>query len=164
LAHHFVRKLAKPIRRDIGITAEAIAALVSRPWRGNVRELRNAIDHALIVARGAAIVPADLPDSAVPIGTADSDHADAELASAVRRWAEQNVDSTERTGVIYDRLFDVVEPPLIAEALKRNKGQCATAARALGIHRTTLRKKLIDHGLESQLAAEGNQAVERENA
>ena len=40
-----------------------------------------------------------------------------------------------------------IEPPLLETALRRHRGQCAAAARTLGIHRTTLRKKLTQHGL-----------------
>jgi two-component system nitrogen regulation response regulator GlnG len=46
---------------------------------------------------------------------------------------------------LHERLIGVIEPPLFEIALARFKGQFATAARALGIHRTTLRKKFPDH-------------------
>jgi two-component system nitrogen regulation response regulator GlnG len=42
--------------------------------------------------------------------------------------------------------LEVVETPLFEVALERHKGQVASAARVLGIHRTTLRKKLVDAG------------------
>jgi DNA-binding protein Fis len=41
---------------------------------------------------------------------------------------------------------EIIEPPLLEIALQKHKGQVATAARALGLHRTTLRKKLEEHG------------------
>jgi two-component system nitrogen regulation response regulator GlnG len=149
LAHHFVRALSKSTRPGFGISTEALQELSTRPWRGNVRELRNAIDHALIVARGKVIVPDDLPQSTSIATPVEGEDRDEGLVTAVRRWAEHIVDSKEQSGAIYDRLLEVVEPPLFAEAMKRNKAQFATAARALGIHRTTLRKKLADHGLDS---------------
>ena len=58
LAEYFTTALAKPPGTpQVSISAEALAELQRRPWRGNVRELRNAIDHALIMARGRAIMP-----------------------------------------------------------------------------------------------------------
>jgi two-component system, NtrC family, nitrogen regulation response regulator GlnG len=45
-------------------------------------------------------------------------------------------------------LLKIVEPPLL-EAAMEHYGQCVAAARALGIHRSTLRKKLEQYGLDS---------------
>jgi len=43
------------------LTPEAVAELEQRPWYGNVRELRNSIEHAALRARGGTILPEDLP-------------------------------------------------------------------------------------------------------
>lgn len=43
----------------------------------------------------------------------------------------------------------MIELPLFEIAMDRHKGQCATAARQLGIHRTTLRKKLDEYGINA---------------
>src|SRR5262249_25574433 len=51
------------------IAPETFVALQRRPWHGNVRELRNAIEHAIILARGAVLLPEHLPESAMPAGT-----------------------------------------------------------------------------------------------
>ena len=62
LAYHFLSRSAaregKTIRR---IAVEALRALRDHPWPGNVGELRGAVDHAVVMARGDAILPADLP-------------------------------------------------------------------------------------------------------
>lgn len=130
------------------LTAQTLAELERRPWHGNVRELRHAMEHALTIARGPAILPGHLPPSmpapAMQEATGDSDHA---MVLAVRRWAERSLSNASLGGRIYDELFDAVEPPLLITALHKHRGQCAAAARTLGIHRTTLRKKLIHHGL-----------------
>jgi two-component system nitrogen regulation response regulator GlnG len=150
LAEHFTTLLAKPPGTPkVAITPEALAELEQRAWRGNVRELRNAIDHALVMARGRAIMPEHLPQpSATAIAANSGDHSDADVAAAVRQWAEQNVGDPQWAGRLYERLIAVVEPPLLTAAMNQHKGQCAAAARQLGIHRTTLRKKLTDHGLD----------------
>jgi two-component system nitrogen regulation response regulator GlnG len=147
LAEYFVTALAKPPSTPhVAITPAAHAELARRSWRGNVRELRNAIEHALIMARGRAMLPEHLPRQ-VAISPPGAVSADTETAvvAAVRRWAEQYVDKPELYGQLHERLIGVIEPPLFEVALDRHKGQFATAARVLGIHRTTLRKKLPDH-------------------
>jgi DNA-binding protein Fis len=73
--------------------------------------------------------------------------ADNSMALAVRRWAERSLNDAALNGRVYDELLDAIEPPLLDTALRRHRGQCAAAARTLGIHRTTLRKKLTRHGL-----------------
>lgn len=130
------------------LTAQTLDELQRRPWHGNVRELRHAIEHALIVARGPAILPEHLPPS-VPAAVAMQSNGDIEhdVALAVRRWAEQSIGEQSLQGRVYDELLDTVEPPLLEIALRKHRGQCAAAARTLGIHRTTLRKKLTHHGL-----------------
>jgi two-component system nitrogen regulation response regulator GlnG len=152
LAEHFIAAIAS--RAVAGsdsstLTEEALAEMQRRVWRGNVRELRNAIDHALIMARGRAIMAEHLPAaSAAPAAPGLPADADAQVAAAVCRWAEEYVGDESLSGRLYERLIEVVEPPLLAAAMHRHKGQCAAAARQLGIHRTTLRKKLDDHGLD----------------
>lgn len=149
LASYFVERLAgNQDQQPARLTTQALAELESRPWYGNVRELRNAIEHALILARGGAILPEHLPPSiSAPILAEAAVDAGGSVASAVRHWAEQSLNDATLAGRLYDELLDAVEPPLLEAAIHRHRGQCATAARTLGIHRTTLRKKLTRHGL-----------------
>ena len=106
------------------------------------------------MARGRAIMPEHLPQpSAAVVTTGNADNVDAEVAAAVRR-GEQNVGDPQLAGRLYERLIEVVEPPVLTAAMNEHKGQCAAAARQLGIHRTTLRKKLTDHGLDSDAASD----------
>jgi DNA-binding NtrC family response regulator len=149
LANYFISLLSgdrgdRPIR----LAADTLSELRRRKWHGNVRELRNAIEHALIMARGRAILPEHLPPSVsvFPMGD-NSRRVDGDVAAAVRRWAVRNLDDTTLAGRVYDQLLEVVEPPLLETALERHRGQCASAARKLGIHRTTLRKKMLQHGV-----------------
>jgi DNA-binding NtrC family response regulator len=131
-------------------TALTLAELKRRPWHGNVRELRHALEHSLINARGPAILPEHLPAIVAATSVADTggdvDHA---VALAVRQWSERSLDDASLSGHVYDELLNKVEPPLLDTALRRHRGQCAAAARTLGIHRTTLRKKLTQHGLDA---------------
>jgi DNA-binding NtrC family response regulator len=62
LAYHFMAKFSRRVGREVHrISAEAMRLLREHPWQGNVRELENAIEHAVVLARGDTILPADLP-------------------------------------------------------------------------------------------------------
>lgn len=148
LAEHFARQAAG---RRVIVTSAAADELLARPWYGNVRELRSAIEHALIVSRGEAVLPEHLPEPAprtLATGQTAPNDPTAALREAVHAWARrQPVKSPEELGQLYDEFLALVEPPLLADVLERNQGRCNAAAAELGLHRTTLRKKLDQYGL-----------------
>jgi two-component system nitrogen regulation response regulator GlnG len=131
-------------------TPEAIAAAQARPWHGNVRELRNAVEHALIVARQGPILPEHWPPPMQPIIKAGNhdEPVEVRLKSIIREWANQRLLSGEEPRALYDELLQQIEPPLLAAALEKSKGECMGASRWLGMHRTTLRKKMDQYGLQ----------------
>ncbi|HEY4234452.1 MAG TPA: sigma-54 dependent transcriptional regulator [Lacipirellulaceae bacterium] len=156
LANYFISLLSSDgTTRPVRLAAQTLAELRRRRWYGNVRELRNAIEHALILARGRTIMPEHLPPSMslAPLMDATSRTND-QVTTAIRRWAERNLDDSALAGRVYEQLLEVIEPPLLEIALKRNRGQCATAARTLGIHRTTLRKKLVQYGVSDESSSD----------
>jgi two-component system response regulator HydG len=62
LARHFIRKFGDEIGRPVrGLSPEAEAALVRYPWPGNVRQLENAIERAVVLGSTDLVVPEDLP-------------------------------------------------------------------------------------------------------
>jgi two-component system, NtrC family, response regulator AlgB len=66
LAEHFIEKAALLHHKSgLALEPEARAALSSYPWPGNIRELRNAIERAVILSRGSSIALSDLPDKIV---------------------------------------------------------------------------------------------------
>jgi two-component system nitrogen regulation response regulator GlnG len=127
------------------ISAAAMTELRGRPWHGNVRELRNVIEHATILARGAAIRPEHLPPPVPATGQVTSP--DQAIAEALRAWARAQWSPGTQPENLYDRLLELIEPPVLGVALEEHQGQCAAAARSLGLHRITLRKKLQQYGL-----------------
>ncbi|WP_417386237.1 sigma 54-interacting transcriptional regulator [Gimesia sp.] len=134
------------------LTAETVAELERRPWYGNVRELRNAIEHAALRARGGTILPEDLP-AAVSQSFLGMDEApagsEAEIRGLLKEWAEAQLTDPEQAANIYEQLLTLIEPPVMEVALEKFHGQCAPAARCLGLHRTTLSKKLKQYGIEN---------------
>jgi two-component system nitrogen regulation response regulator GlnG len=139
LAEHFISDMSrKASQQRPQLTSEALAELERRPWNGNVRELRNVIEHAMIVSRGGWIGVEHLPlASPTIVGRASES-----ITAAIRDWARQQFDTDSTPDELYQRMLEVVEPPLLEVALERHGGQQAAAAKSLGLHRMTLRKKI----------------------
>jgi DNA-binding NtrC family response regulator len=144
LAAHFLKQPRLPHVADTHLSREVLDELHSRSWVGNVRELRNAIEHAAIVARGQPIRPEHL--SAAMTGTPLDETRDIrEIQEWIVRWSgrETRNDTGEPVeSPLYDRFLAVVEPPLLRAILEQCRGNRAAAAQLLGIHRATLRQKL----------------------
>jgi two-component system nitrogen regulation response regulator GlnG len=150
LAAHFLRLLAtKNDRKQPAISAETLEALQRRDWFGNVRELRNAIEHAMILAQGGIIAPEHLPPPLTRETSSSAGSAEEMIAKAVRQWAEQQFENPTGAEDLYERFLKFVEPPLLRTTLEHCGGQCVAAARQLGLHRTTLRKKLDELGINN---------------
>ena len=147
LVEHFLDVLAdrNPGPRPT-VSAEALAELRRRDWFGNVRELRNAIEHAMILARGGIIVREHLPPPVLPGGLGHAGQEEA-IAMLIRAWAQAQLGRHEEIQDLYERFLRLVEPPLLRAAMQHAGGQCLAASRRLGLHRTTLRKKLDELGI-----------------
>jgi two-component system nitrogen regulation response regulator GlnG len=146
------------------ISADALALLERHGWPGNVRELENVIRRALVVGKGDALLPADLPPelttlrtfpapatggapSAVPApGQADSSLAAAEVPALVRALFQH---ARRETSL---RLLPAVERELVIQALQETRGNQVQAAKLLGITRSTLRKRIAKFGIKQDLS------------
>lgn len=139
----------------VTVSPEALSTAIERPWHGNVRELRNAVEHALVLARDGHIQPEHWPPPMPKLSESD-EQADSGLApnewekrivDLLTRWADHQLSTQDDLNNLYERLLALVEPPVLEATLKKHRMQCATAARVLGLHRTTLRKRLDQYGL-----------------
>jgi len=152
LAEYFLSDLASDAHATVpNLSSETLAELRQRPWHGNVRELRNTIEHAVIVSRAGTIMPDHLPPPAASSLVPAHGHAagtEEEIASLIEQWAEAQFSDSPDADELYDRLLRIVEPPLLRVAMEKNRNQCAAAARSLGMHRTTLRKKLDQYEID----------------
>jgi len=128
LAYPFLRKYSLRSGREIGrISLEAMRALRNHSWPGNVRELENAMERAVVMARGEVILPGDLPPSVVDTSTpaaAPSLLLDLPFADAKRRAVEQ------------------FEEGYVRSMLKRAGGNVSEAARQAGMDRSNFRRIL----------------------
>jgi DNA-binding NtrC family response regulator len=120
LARH-VRTLGKNIR---GVTHETMQLLLACRWKGNVRELDNALQRAAILCEGPWITPADLPPDLAPVP--DDPALVDDLGEAVRRFERQH----------------------IARILRQTSDK-KEAARRLGMGLSSLYRKIADLGIDT---------------
>ena len=126
-AHFLTAAAARAGRRVEGFTPRALEALRAHRWPGNVRELEHAVERAVLLGRDAVV---DLPD----------------LPSTVASGSNTAAPSTQRCGLKHDLAGP--ERRLILDALENAGWRRDTAARSLGINRTTLYKKLKRLGID----------------
>jgi DNA-binding NtrC family response regulator len=120
LARH-ARTLGKRIN---GVTHEAMQLLLACRWRGNVRELDNALQRAVILGEGPLITPSDLPPDLAPV---ESDPALVdELGEAVRRFEKQHI-----------------------ERILRQTPDKKEAARRLGMGLSSLYRRIAELGIQT---------------
>ncbi|MGO8764296.1 MAG: sigma-54-dependent transcriptional regulator [Limisphaerales bacterium] len=125
LANSFLKKFAAQANRDVrGFSASAVERLAAFEWPGNVRQLQNEIQRAVLLCEGVEIDATDLS-----IAT----------AAAVQRSEELDTNFT---------LLEGVERNAIVQMLKQSNGNKLEAAKRLGIGRQTLYNKIKAYGIE----------------
>ncbi len=124
-----------------------------RPWRGNVRELRNFIYRLALMAReeviDAATVEAQLEERPAIAALAEG----ADFGAALENWL---ADASPAEGTLYDAALAAFEKPLFERALAETGGNQLRAAQLLGINRNTLRKRLDDLAIDPERFARRN--------
>ena len=121
------------------IDEEAIALLEKRPWRGNVRELRNVALRLALLARDD-VIDAALVADALPKSETDSAAKNAAgYQGALAGWLKE---ANVPFGTLYHSSLAAFEKPLFEHALRETEGNQVRAAQLLGINRNTLRKRL----------------------
>ncbi len=127
LADHFMRRYAERNQKDIrGIGEEALARLQTYNWPGNIRELKNAIEHGVVLAKGDRITVQDVP-AHVRDETPSSPQGD--------------------IAVPFGSSLDNAEAEVIQGTLERVGGDKEAAASILGCSERTLYRKLREHGV-----------------
>ncbi|WP_422929565.1 sigma-54-dependent transcriptional regulator [Singulisphaera sp. PoT] len=150
IAGHFLRQARGVEDGSIVLSDETLRELQSRPWVGNVRELRNTIEHAAIVSRGREIRVTHLPPPSTPGSTGQATRPDQEVQDRIVQWTSQELreaPALPEEHSLHERFLELTEAPLIKTVLEQCGGNRAAAAQRLGIHRATLRQKLRNYGI-----------------
>ena len=131
LSNYFLRHFQNQFGKTFdGISSEAMALLVRYHWPGNVRELENAISRAAAFAKEGELRPTDLPQELVEAAQSPG------LRPVVMGTLAEILRRTERDAIV--------------AALRKTGGAKEQAAKALGINRTTLWKKLRTHKIADE--------------
>jgi two-component system nitrogen regulation response regulator GlnG len=167
LVNYFLKKFAlEQNQPPKSVSEEVLAALEGYRWPGNVRELENVIRRALVVTKGDALLPGDLPPElsapgsgftgttgggAAATGPSTAQAAAASIANAdvadLARALFQHARSDSKLKVI-----PAVERELVIQALIETQGNQVQAAKLLGITRATLRKRVEKFHIKQGLA------------
>lgn len=125
LIDHFIGRFNHLHNKNIsGITDQVLVTLLEHDYRGNVRELENIIEHCFVLCQGEIIEQKHLPASFQT--TVDADYHDIKKAVTLEEM---------------EKIF-------ITNALKQNNGNRTAAAKQLGIHKSTLFRKLKSLNIE----------------
>ena len=137
LVIHFLEHYKQKTGRFIsGISREALQALISYEWPGNVRELENAIERAVIIASGRQIEVDDLPEAISRLALEERARRRGERSRAVQEHRPIKLE------IDVPSSMDEIERRVIEATLDYTAGDKTRAARALGIGRKTLYRKL----------------------
>jgi two-component system response regulator AtoC len=135
LVTHFIKKHGQSLGKDIAkIDPKALEVLINYKWFGNVRELENTIERAMVLADGDSIEVQNLPHD-------------------IQNF-EERVEATSLSEEEYSikRASKAMETTLIKRALKKTKGNHTHAARLLEISHRALLYKIKEYGIiESEL-------------
>ena len=135
----FAEENGKPVRE---LTPDAMQAVLTYGWRGNVRELRTAIEHGVVLATGPKITLRDLPPDVRRGGE-----------SPDGRTRSRSEDCHWSAGEAFD--LHATEERLILRALEETGGNVTQAAKKLGISRRTLHRKIKELRKEATIPSHG---------
>src|SRR6267142_5070271 len=139
LAQHFLRVYAAKNNRQLdGFSDEALGCLEAYSWPGNVRELENVVERAVVLARGARVDAADLPDAV------------RERPVMLTRGGPPAAGDGSGAAAVPEGVFQIrvgtplaeVEARLLEETLRLNHGNKTLTAKMLGIDPKTVFRKL----------------------
>jgi two-component system NtrC family response regulator len=130
LVAHFIEKYRQSNRRDIELAPDAWKALYSHSWPGNIRELENVIESALVMSSNPTITLEDLPDY---------------LIKKEERKIE--LDTIVPLNLNLNEALEHIEGQLILRALKASDNVQSKAAEMLGISRRVMHYKMKKYGM-----------------
>lgn len=153
LARHFLRRATLEGLPQRRLTAAAVEVLARQVWRGNVRELRNFMFRAALLAREEEIDASGIEAmlAVAPVeATLPTDRA---IDDVIMQWLEQ---AKLPSGDLYHAALAVFEKPLFEHALRQTGGNQLRAANLLGINRNTLHKRLVDLAIDPDRFSRGS--------
>jgi DNA-binding NtrC family response regulator len=139
LARHFIERFSRDLnKKPLALAPSAVEELLAYSWRGNVRELQNCIERAVILTDGDTIHARHLnltmhDERLVPVSDEDSPWSKIDLSGSMEEASR--------------RVLAEVERRKILQALKEASGNVGLAAEILQLNFKTLQAKLKDYGI-----------------
>ena len=150
LTEHFIKRFNAQERLSVqGAAKETINMLSDFEWPGNVRQLENAIFRAMILSDGNTLQPHDFPQIsglAPQMSPSSTDTLRLSEHSPTAPAADEPVHVLDREGHL--RTLVEIERDLIEFAIENYSGHMSEVARRLGIGRSTLYRKVREHGVD----------------
>lgn len=150
---YFISKYSRKNGKQINeISPDALKMLIENPWPGNIRELQNVINSAIILSNGHVLGPEDFGMLNINEGSCDQLNrveGDTNFSEMFRKIMEPVLDSIcrENRGNIYKNINSAFEKTLIRMILSKCGRNQVLAAKMLGISRNTLRSKIDQFNL-----------------
>lgn len=129
LAHHFVERVSRDVGKKITLSPDAVTELMAHDWPGNIRELQNALERAVILADGDTLLPQHLSLSSAP-----------KAGSTMDPW--ERIDLGGSLADATARTVAAMERRKIQQALHDAGGDRGRAADLLQVNFKTLEAKL----------------------
>jgi len=127
LVEHFIRRQNSELKKNYqGVESSALKVLMSLPWKGNIRDLNNVLERAMILGNGEWITVKDLP-----------------------RWEVPEADVSRSVGHDLRRTVRAYEKSHIENVLKETHGDRTQTAELLGLSRSSLYRKIEALGIQS---------------
>ncbi len=136
LAAHFAGKYARHLKAPCQFTPEAMELILTYSWPGNIRQLENAIERAVVTARDGMILPENLP---------------ADLAKPVARSASLPMDLTRPLPEQLNELIADFEKRYLRRALKKSRGHVGRCARISGLSRRSITSKIAQYKIDTSI-------------
>ncbi|NQT33617.1 sigma-54-dependent Fis family transcriptional regulator [bacterium] len=138
LAYHFLRQTGERNNRRINVIHhDARDLLGCYPWQGNVRELENAIERAVLLSDGVRLNASDFPNQLEWLQRQSN-------GEAAETISPEGISEDEEVLTLKD-----IEREAIRQALQRTSWNIAKTSQQLGIGRSTLYRKIEEHGLDN---------------
>ena len=140
LANHFISRYTKSLARgNVYLSSDVERILSGYHWQGNIRELENVIKRAVMLCLSGPILPEHLP-SHLQKEDNFSNQWDDRLNQLIKDFLLNN--NLKEEGLLYDTLIQKVEKHLFEIVLGTYSGKQIATAKALGINRNTLKRKI----------------------
>lgn len=152
LLEHFIKRINAQERLNVvGLEPSTLEMLKTFDWPGNVRQLENAVFRAMILSDGQSLQPHDFPQISGLTPMMPTVTASHPLTTLVNETTQVN--SNEEVVSILDRdghlrTLEEIERDLIQFAIENYSGHMSEIARRLGIGRSTLYRKVREHGMD----------------